>query len=111
MNEWEQTKFTIHEWAWMTFTVHKREQTLLEYTYFQNLMRNDWDWIRKYHSCPLMTDLTCSHLQFMNGQQQEYLKQSCVANLWFDIILSHSFSSEWQFSILLKPGWHIFTTQ
>jgi len=38
----------------MIFTVHEQEQTLLQYVYFQNLMRNDREmtqneWENKIH--------------------------------------------------------------
>jgi hypothetical protein len=57
-------------------------------------LRNDQEWLGKYHYWLLMTDFTCSHLPLMNGWCRDFLKQSCPANLGYHPVLSwgHIFS-------------------
>ncbi len=42
--EWLKTIFTVQEQEQMKFTVHKWERAILQYEYFQDLARNDWEW-------------------------------------------------------------------
>jgi hypothetical protein len=53
MNKQDETKLNETEWY-------------SKYAYFQDLMKSSIELIGKYHSWPLMTDIACSSLQFMN---------------------------------------------
>jgi hypothetical protein len=56
---------------------------ILWYLHFQDLTRNDWEWTRKYHSWPLMTDIIRSRLPFMKVIEWDFLAQSCSTHLGY----------------------------
>ncbi len=60
-------------------------------------LRIDWEltnkWSRingKYHSWPIMTDITHFHFLFMKSQLWDFLKQSCPVNLSYCPAPTHS---------------------
>ncbi len=79
--EWEWTIFTVQARERKIFTVHKWEQKILQYAHFQDLMRNDWEMTKNEwrmngneQENMLMTDITCSHLPFINSQERDFSK-------------------------------------
>ncbi len=83
--------------TWMMFTQHKQKRMILQYAYFQHLMRNDRKRTWKYCSWHLMAIITPFLLLFMNGQYWDFLKLCHPANLHYHPVVSHSFSLKWQY--------------